>query len=62
METQKCTNHNWVDTGGQLMCWPPIKVYQCSLCLLIGNVRGRQLQPMGPAIFNEAEMTYEGKQ
>lgn len=59
---RKCVDHEWADTGGELMCWPPIKVYTCTVCNLIGNVTGRQRHPndRNPE-FDISTITYEGK-
>ncbi len=57
---QRCTNHKWLDTLGQLPCWPPIKIYKCGLCNLTGNLQGRLLTPNGFPQYDLSDMTYEG--
>jgi hypothetical protein len=60
---QICTDHAWADTGGQLMCWPPIKVYVCTRCRLTGNLRGYLSSPFStkPYYHDFSAMEYEGK-
>jgi len=54
--------HRWVDTGGQLLCWPPIKIFKCVVCNVVGNVRGKRYQPDTNALlFDMSEMTCKNK-
>lgn len=58
----KCVDHQWEDTGGELCMWPPIRVYECVVCGAIGNVKGRQRGHGSHDItFNMSEITFSNK-